>query len=120
MLQLLYILAFTVLALIAISNLIRNLWMFSIERDRTYSPMSNRGMSPYYSSQSVPHPELLDNAGNPIKDPLLVIRSVDVEDARQQLDALYEASPATKVKHRKKHESLEHLRVLPVEQYGIP
>ena len=47
MLQLLYIIAFTILALIAISNLIRNLLMFSFERDRNYSvtrsSISNRG-----------------------------------------------------------------------------
>jgi len=32
----LYILAFTILALIAVSNLIRNLVMFSVDRDRNY------------------------------------------------------------------------------------
>ncbi|MGL4617925.1 MAG: DUF2973 domain-containing protein, partial [Chroococcidiopsis sp.] len=37
MLHLLYILAFTILALIAVSNLIRNLIMFSFERDRTFA-----------------------------------------------------------------------------------
>jgi hypothetical protein len=97
MLQLIYILAFTVLALIAVSNLIRNLIMFSFERDRTFSvprsPMPNRSNNPYFYSRSVPHPELLDTAGNLIRDPLLVMRSIDVEDARAQLDALYESSP---------------------------
>jgi hypothetical protein len=39
------------------------------------------------------HPELLDDAGQPINEPLLVIRSVTVEDARQQLDAIYNSSP---------------------------
>lgn len=102
MLQLIYILAFTILALIAVGNLIRNLLMFSIDLDRTHaatrSPMSNRSTFPYLSSssQSVPHPELLDKAGNLIKDPLLVMRSISVEDAREQLDALYEASPGYK------------------------
>ncbi|MUL36723.1 DUF2973 domain-containing protein [Gloeocapsopsis dulcis] len=98
MLHLLYILAFTILALIAVSNLIRNLFMFSRERDRTYparSPQSNQGSYPA-SAHSVPHPELLDTSGNIIKDPLLVIRSISVEDARQQLDALYESSPGYK------------------------
>lgn len=96
MLQLLYILAFTILALIAVSNLVRNLIMFSFERDRISAPRSpspNRGNNPYFSSQSVPHPELLDTTGNLIKDPLLVMRSINVEDARAQLDALYESSP---------------------------
>lgn len=102
MLHLLYILAFTILALIAVSNLIRNLVMFSVDRDRNYppgrSPMANRGTYPYISSQTqiVPHPELLDTAGNLIKDPLLVMRSISVEDAREQLDALYDASPGYK------------------------
>ena len=87
MLQLLYILAFTILALIAVSNLIRNLIMFSFERDRVYPGGA-------MSSRTVPHPELLDSTGRVIKDPLLVMRSIDVEDAREQLDALYEASPS--------------------------
>lgn len=101
MLHLLYILAFTILALIAVGNLIRNLLMFSVDRDRTYpsapSSMSNQG-TPYISSQSssVLHPELLDSTGNLIRDPLLVLRSISVEDAREQLDALYEASPGYK------------------------
>lgn len=96
MLHLLYILAFTILALIAVSNLIRNLLMFSMDRDRTYPARSHRSQGSYSASvspQPVPHPELLDTAGNMIKDPLLVIRSINVEDARQQLDALYESSP---------------------------
>jgi len=97
MLHLLYILAFTILALIAVSNLIRNLLMFSFERERPYSATrspSSRGNFPYPSqAQTVPHPELLDTSGNLIKDPLLVMRSINVEDAREQLDALYKASP---------------------------
>ena len=101
MLHLLYILAFTILALIAVSNLIRNLLMFSVERDGNYpvrrSPLSNQGNS-YLSAQSysVTHPELLDTSGNMIKEPLLVMRSISVEDARHQLDALYDASPGYK------------------------
>ena len=101
MLHLLYILAFTILALIAVSNLIRNLVMFSGD-NRNYppgrSPMANRGTYPYISSQTqiVPHPALLDTAGNLIRDPLLVMRSISVEDAREQLDALYDASPGYK------------------------
>ncbi|WP_017651868.1 DUF2973 domain-containing protein [Fortiea contorta] len=94
MLHLLYILAFTILAFIAVGNLIRNLIMFSFERERSY-PTN-------YSSknQFIPHPELLDNAGNLIKEPLLVMRSINVEDARQHLDALYEASSAQKVENQ--------------------
>jgi len=96
MLQLLYILAFTVLALIAVSNLIRNLITFSFDSDRVHpggrSPAYNQGRS--FSSRSVPHPEFLDSTGRVIRDPLLVMRSIDVEDAREQLDALYESSPS--------------------------
>ncbi|MBH8574296.1 DUF2973 domain-containing protein [Nostocaceae cyanobacterium CENA369] len=102
MLHLLYILAFTILAFIAVANLIRNLIMFSFDRERPCpgkpSPIGNQGNFGYLSSkgQYIPHPELLDNAGNLIKEPLLVMRSINVEDARQHLDALYEASPGHK------------------------
>ncbi|MFM7365000.1 MAG: DUF2973 domain-containing protein [Cuspidothrix sp.] len=99
MLHLLYILAFTILALIAVGNLIRNLIMFSFDRERNYGnyPSSQGGLG-YYANrkQYVPHPELLDSAGNVIKEPLLVMRSINVEDAREQLDALYESSPGQK------------------------
>ncbi|MDZ8056386.1 MAG: DUF2973 domain-containing protein [Aulosira sp. ZfuVER01] len=102
MLHLLYILAFTILAVIAVANLIRNLIMFSFDRERTYPAMNNQGKFGYPSSnkQFKPHPELLDGAGNLIKEPLLVMRSINVEDARQQLDALYESSPGRKVENQ--------------------
>jgi hypothetical protein len=104
MLHLLYILAFTILAVIAVANLIRNLIMFSFDRDglRNYparnSQAGNQRGFGYLGDKSnfPPHPELLDSAGNMIKEPLLVMRSINVEDARQQLDALYEASPGHK------------------------
>lgn len=106
MLHLLYILAFTILAFIAVANLIRNLVMFSFDRERSYpasySP-GNQGNYPNLASrrkQSVPHPELLDDAGNLIKEPLLVMRSINVDDARQQLDALYESSPGKKIENQ--------------------
>ncbi|HLO89302.1 MAG TPA: DUF2973 domain-containing protein [Nostocaceae cyanobacterium] len=106
MLHLLYILAFTVLAIIAVANLIRNLIMFSFDRERNYpaksSAMGNKGSFGYYASrqQFIPHPELLDDAGNIIKEPLLVMRSINVEDARQQLDAIYESSPGQKAENQ--------------------
>jgi hypothetical protein len=99
MLHLLYILAFTIIACIAVSNMIRNLIVLSMDMDRhsaTRSSIANRRNS-YLSSHSVPHPELLDPTGKVIKAPLLVMRSVNVEDAREHLDALYEASPGYKV-----------------------
>ncbi|MBD2775874.1 DUF2973 domain-containing protein [Iningainema tapete] len=97
MLHLLYIFAFTILAFIAVANLIRNLIFFSFDRERSYSKsMGNQGY-PYIPNKGIrPHPELLDSSGNLIKEPLLVMRSVNVEDARQQLDALYESSPGSK------------------------
>jgi hypothetical protein len=98
MLHLLYVLAFTILAFFAVGNLIRNLVMFSFDREQVYSNRSNQGNYTYAGSrrQSVPHPELLDSSGNLIKEPLLVMRSINVEDARQQLDAIFEASPGSK------------------------
>ncbi len=102
MLHLLYIFVFTILAFIAVGNLIRNLIMFSFDRERTYPlnswEMGNQGNYRYSSSKKpfTPHPELLDATGNLIKEPLLVMRSINVEDARQQLDYLYEASPGQK------------------------
>ena len=96
MLHLIYILAFTVIAFFAISNLIRSLITISTEAQRgpwradsvTSQPKPNS------SSQIVKHPELLDEQGNPIKEPLLVIRSVSVEDAREKLDSIYNSSPS--------------------------
>ncbi len=85
-LQLLYIVAFTILALLAMGNLIRNLITLGIESQRGY---------PYARSNQpkVTHPELLDSRGQVIDEPLLVMRSLSLEDARNQLDALYKDSP---------------------------
>jgi hypothetical protein len=89
MLQLLYILAFTILTTLVISNLIRNLFMFGREAQRPpNSKASYRSARP-----RVPHPELIDDQGNVIDEPLLVMRSMTVDDAREQLDALYHQSP---------------------------
>lgn len=96
MLHLIYILAFTVLALIAIVNLFRNLLTLNVaEVRRTHSHLgypfasggANRQMHP------APHPELLDESGRVVNEPLLVMRSLSVEDARERLDALYNSSP---------------------------
>lgn len=102
MLHILYILAFTVIAFFAISNLISNLINLGFESNRSYSrksnlnPSNNTGASGNKIAQTVPHPELLDEAGQPINEPLLIMRSVNVEDAREQLDAIYNASPSKK------------------------
>lgn len=92
-LHLLYITAFTILAVLAISNLIRNLISLGLDSQRPYG---NRNASSRFSSgQKPPHPEFLDESGRLINEPLLVMRSMTVEDAREQLDALYESSPGT-------------------------
>lgn len=100
MLHLLYILAFTTLAFVAVGNLIRNLMTLGMESQRSYG---NRGQfipegddSAQLTStgrRRVPHPELLDEQGNVVDEPFLVMRSITVEDARERLDALYNASP---------------------------
>ena len=91
MLHLIYISAFTIISFFAISNLIRSLITVSYDSQRRYTtPKPAR-----VTTTGDMHPELLDNNGQPIKEPLLVMRSVSIEDARQQLDAIYEASPGT-------------------------
>jgi len=95
MLHLVYILAFTVIAFFAISNLIRSLITISADTRRgAWSsqprPINNYQRNFNYST----HPELFDEEGKPVNEPLLVIRSVSVEDARQQLDSIYNASPS--------------------------
>ena len=93
MLHLVYILVFTVIALLAVSNLIRSLITLSAETQKFYpSNHNNLGNSQSRRNKKV-HPELLDKEGQVIEEPLLVMRSVSVDDARSKLDALYEASP---------------------------
>ncbi|MBD0363119.1 MAG: DUF2973 domain-containing protein [Coleofasciculus sp. C3-bin4] len=104
MLHLLYLVAFTVIAFLAIGNLLRSLLTLSIDSHRRYSPagrsQADWGRSPVTASRarynSVPHPELLDDKGNPINEPLLVMRSMTVEDAREQLDAIFNSSPGNR------------------------
>lgn len=85
MLQLLYVIVFTVLALLAMANLIRSLLTLGIESQR---------QSTFPHGRTVSHPELLDSDGHIIDEPLLVMRSLSVEDARAQLDAIYRESPS--------------------------
>jgi hypothetical protein len=95
MLHLVYILAFTIVAFFAISNLIRSLITISTESQRGPWRSEPRNLRSRFNStsQRITHPELLDNSGNPINEPLLVIRSVSVEDAREKLDSIYHSSP---------------------------
>jgi hypothetical protein len=99
MLHLLYILAFTCIAFLAISNLIRSLINLSAETQKFYpsnhsTPKARSGSSDRPKTQQAIHPELLDERGKVIEEPLLVMRSVSVEDTRQRLDALYDSSPS--------------------------
>ncbi|MEM6450721.1 MAG: DUF2973 domain-containing protein [Cyanobacteria bacterium P01_D01_bin.105] len=101
MLHLLYVIAFTVLAVIAVSNMLSNLVKLGTQvrqppgsqrygsQGYRKSGYNDRGESP---RSSVPHPELLDGSGDVINEPLLVMRSISIKDARDQLDAIYEAS----------------------------
>lgn len=82
MLQILYLIAFTILAFLAIGNLIRSLIGFSMDAAQ---PRNYRG----YRNGMVPHPELLDDLGNITSEPLLVMKSISIDDARTRLDALY-------------------------------
>lgn len=93
MLHLLYVIAFTILAVIAVSNMLSNLVKLGTEV-RQGGGSQGYGRSNYgtRSAQSAPHPELLDGSGDVINEPLLVMRSISINDARDQLDALYEAS----------------------------
>ncbi|NJL52284.1 MAG: DUF2973 domain-containing protein [Hydrococcus sp. SU_1_0] len=93
MLHLIYILAFTVIALLAVSNLIRSLVTLSAESQKFYPPQYNTSNRRSASIQQV-HPELLDDQGRMIEEPLLLMRSVSVDDARSRLNALYDASPS--------------------------
>ncbi|MDY6940350.1 MAG: DUF2973 domain-containing protein [Cyanobacteriota bacterium] len=95
MLQILYSLAFTVLAFFAIGNLIRNLMQFSMESTHGRS-RAGTAKKPASVRRTVPHPELFDNNGRAIDEPLLVMRSISVEDARQKLDDLYKSSPGVR------------------------
>ncbi|MDJ0535671.1 MAG: DUF2973 domain-containing protein [Xenococcaceae cyanobacterium MO_207.B15] len=100
MLHLIYILAFTIIAVLAVTNLVRSLITLSTETQRVYPQNYNKSSSSQNSrlrnqvnNYGKVHPELLDNQGKKIDEPLLVMRSISVEDARQKLDALYNQSP---------------------------
>lgn len=97
MLHLLYLVAFTAIAFLAIANLLRSLLTLSVDSQRLYSPAGRSPVNRYSSQYNyVPHPELLDDMGNPINEPLLVMRSMTVEDAREQLDAIFKSSPGNR------------------------
>ncbi|HAN45109.1 MAG TPA: DUF2973 domain-containing protein [Cyanobacteria bacterium UBA8156] len=84
MLQILYITAFALLSLLAIANLIRSMAALA----RTEGQAGRRD----YRRM---HPELLDEAGKPTREPLLVMKALDLDEARAQLDRMFEASPGS-------------------------
>jgi hypothetical protein len=88
MLQALYLIAFAVLAVLAAINLIRNLFMLGSDATRESHKPFGTGRSSQ-SNTSTPHPELLDEQGRLVEEPLLVMKSISLEDAREQLDALF-------------------------------
>lgn len=99
MFHLVYILAFTVIASFAIFNLIRNLITLNRDTSRRNYPYSRRSGARGNSNSDNSlhpnlHPELLDENGRIINEPLLLMRSASVEDVRQQLDDIYDASPS--------------------------
>jgi hypothetical protein len=97
MLHLLYLVAFTAIAFLAIANLLRSLLTLSVDSQRLYAPAGRSPITPSRPKYNyVPHPELLDDMGNPINEPLLVMRSMTVEDAREQLDAIFKSSPGNR------------------------
>lgn len=97
MLHLLYILAFAALAFLAVGSLIRSVLTLGLESQRYAAPgwPSNRSSQPSAQGRSpvTPHPELLDTSGRVIDEPLLVMRSLDADEIRDRLDALYRSSP---------------------------
>jgi hypothetical protein len=90
--HIIYIIAFAALAILAIANLVRNLILLG---GSARNPQSSKLYGAEASTRPVPHPELLDQDGQVIREPLLVMRSISVKDAREQLDALYNGTGST-------------------------
>jgi Protein of unknown function (DUF2973) len=97
-LHVLYILAFSIIAVLAIGNLIRSMVALGMESQGQEPP---NWATPYGPSRdelasrkrSPQHPEMLDSDGQVINEPLLVMRSLSMDDARERLDAIYRSSP---------------------------
>jgi hypothetical protein len=84
MLQILYLIAFVAIAFLALRNLVTNVITLGVEE---------RKAPPRRARKRIPHPELLDEDGNLTEEPLLVIRSASLEEARSRLEDLYSGSP---------------------------
>ncbi len=91
MLQILYMLAFVVIAFLAVGNLMRSILTLGAEATRPVGQRSR--LSQRAAALRASHPELLDDEGQVIEEPLLVMKSMTVEDARERLDAIYRSSP---------------------------
>ena len=71
------------------------IWLGQLGAETLANWQKSGSLSVYhYGYPMTSHPELLDESGQLINEPLLVIRSLTVEDARQQLDAIYNSSPS--------------------------
>ncbi len=99
-LQAIYLLCFALLTTLAIVTMVRNLFNVGLASQRNDAAigLSQRpAPTPAPAPRPTLHPELLDERGRVIEEPLLVMREMSVDDVRNRLDALYDASPdATK------------------------
>jgi Protein of unknown function (DUF2973) len=73
MLQILYILAFVIIAFLAVGNLIRSILTLGAEATRPVNPRSR--LTARAATLRASHPELLDDNGRVIEEPLLVMKS---------------------------------------------
>jgi hypothetical protein len=94
MLQILYIAAFTALSLLAVRSLFTSMVSLAQSEARVIrKPRYPQSEAQNFVAQRTIHPELLDQDGKITDEPLLVMRSLSFEDARDRLDRLYESSP---------------------------
>ena len=96
-LQVIYLLVFTVIAVLAIGNLVRSMVALGMESQGQQPPNwatpYGPGREAMGRKRSPQHPEMLDENGKVINEPLLVMRSLSMDDARERLDAIYRSSP---------------------------
>lgn len=83
MLQILYLVAFAIIFVLTMRNLVGSLFTLGLEQQRPPRPRR----------RPVPHPELVDEHGELTDEPLLVIRQTSLDEARSRLDSLYRESP---------------------------
>ena len=95
MLHVLYIIAFAAIASLAIANLFRNMLILGRDVRQGYGNAKDAMNAPTVmpNPEKSSHPELLDESGDVVREPFLVLKSISVDDAREKLDAIYNASP---------------------------